>query len=92
MDEQGDQLGISKKLVTDDETIPDTYSLMSDRTCSINSVFFYFFDLLVVNTLLVFAFPFATFDVSPDQCGFLEVFAENIVGIEILRELQDSIW
>ena len=87
MDEQGDQLGISKKLVTDDETIPDTYSLMSDRTCSIN-----FFDLLVVNTLVVFAFPFATFDVSPDQCGFLEVFAENIVGIEILRELQDSIW
>ena len=37
MDEQGDQLGISTKLATEDETIPYTYSLKSD------SVFFYLF-------------------------------------------------
>ena len=31
-DKQGDQMGISAKLVTESETIPDTYSFKSDWT------------------------------------------------------------
>ena len=36
-------------------------------------------------------FHFTAFDVSPwDQCDFSEVFTEDVVGMQILRE-QDSI-
>ena len=37
-DEQGDQMGISAKLVTESETIPDPYSLKSDWTWPLVSV------------------------------------------------------
>ena len=37
-------------------------------------------------------FPFAAFDISPpDKYNFLEVFAANVVGMQMLRELQNSI-
>lgn len=32
INEQGDQMGISARLVTDDGTVPDPYSLKSDWT------------------------------------------------------------
>ena len=77
IDEQGDQMGISAKLVTDDGTIPDPSSLKSDWTSSINfgliSCFF-----LDVNTLLFFDMWcfLSLFDVSPpDQYDFSETFA-----------------
>ena len=38
IDEQGDQMGISAKLVTDDETVPDPYSLKSDWTTDFSSL------------------------------------------------------
>ena len=37
IDERVDQMGISEKLVTDDETIPDPYSLKSDWTTDFSS-------------------------------------------------------
>ena len=37
IDEQGDQMGISAKLVTDDGTVPDPYSLKSDWTTDFSS-------------------------------------------------------
>ena len=37
IDEQGDQIGISAKLVTDDGTVPDPYSLKSDWTTDFSS-------------------------------------------------------
>ena len=50
-DDQGDQMGISAKLVTESETIPDPYSLKSDWTLPTSSglnmhtfLFFLFFD------------------------------------------------
>ena len=42
-------------------------------------------------SLMSVVVPFAAFYISPRvQCNFSEVFAENLVGMQILRE-QDSI-